>query len=170
MFAEYEAAGHALWRDKEKFHNRFIASDVFATQEPLAKTEGTWDVISIFMFLHVWDLMDQKRACKRILRLLKTQPGSWILGAQAGSINPRQFPLRPPFVAPGQERSVYRHSVETFRNMWEEVGAEEKIGLDIWVEYQRSEVPVEEIGGKLGGKTMFGGDDNRRFYFLIKRL
>ncbi|MCJ1382012.1 hypothetical protein MMC17_005124 [Xylographa soralifera] len=170
LFAEYEAAGHALWRDEKKFRNRFIAADVFATQGPLADMQGTWDVISIFMFLHVWDLSDQKRACKRILNLLKPRPGSWIIGAQSGSINPRHFPLRPPFVAPGEERSVYRHSVETFREMWEEVGKEEGLALDVWVEYQRDEVSGNEIGEREGGKLLFSGDDNRRIYFLIKRL
>ena len=166
MFPEYEDAGFALWHDKHKFSDRFIAADVFATDSALAATEGTWDIVSIFMFLHVWDLADQKRACRRILKLLKPQAGSWIIGGQTGSLVPREFPLRPPFVAPGQEKSVYRHNVETFREMWELVGREEGIALSIWVEYEQTSDSRERGGGKM----LFGGDDNRRFYFLIKRL
>lgn len=162
VFPEYEAAGYALWRDQDRFPNHFIPADIFATDGALAKTEGTWDVVSIFMFLHVWDLAGQKRACKRILRLLKPQPGSFIIGGQTGSVSPREFQLRPPFVAPGEVKTVYRHSTETFRKMWTEVGTEESANLDIWVEYE------DKKGG--GGKTFFGGDDNRRFFFLIKLL
>ncbi|MCJ1293728.1 hypothetical protein MMC34_005283 [Xylographa carneopallida] len=169
LFAGYEAAGYALWKDQDKFQNRFITADIFATEGPLADMQETWDIVSIFMFLHVWDLADQKRACKRILSLLKPGPGSWIIGAQSGSINPRHLPLRPPFVAEGEERSVYRHSVDTFRTMWEEVGQEEGLSLEIWVEYQRDELSGKEIGEREGGKLLFSGDDNRRFYFLIKR-
>ena len=165
MLPEYEAAGYALFRDKEKFHGRFIASDIFATNEALAKTEGTWDVISIFMFLHVWDLKDQKRACKRLLKLLKPVPNSWIIGAQTGSEIPFEFPLRPPFVAPGQEKSVYRHNLDSFRKMWEEVAHEEGENLDIWTAYEES----PESKHKGGGKLLFGGEHNRRFFFLIRR-
>ncbi|MCJ1395292.1 hypothetical protein MMC18_008176 [Xylographa bjoerkii] len=170
LFAEFETAGYALWRDKEKFHDRFIAADIFATRGPLVDTEGTWDVISIFLFLHVWDLVDQKRACKRILRLLKPRPGSWIIGAQSGSANPKHMPLQPPFVPLGKERSVYRHSVDTFRKMWEEVGNEEEVSLDIWVEYQRLEVTGEPSDTRNSWTLMSDGDDYRRLYFLVKRL
>ena len=167
IFPEYETAGYELWRDQVKFRDRFIQADVF-DQRPegaLVKIEGTWDVISIFMFLHVWDLQDQIRACKRIMQILSPKPGSWVIGAQTGSIAPREFPLRPPFVAPGQEKTVYRHSVETFKQMWEDVAKSEGLNLDIWAEYETT--PDARQRG--GGKMLFGGDDNRRIYFLVKR-
>ena len=168
IFVEFEDAGHALFNDKDKFTDRFIAADVFDEDEgaALVKTEGTWSVISIFMFLHVWDYNDQVRVCKRILKLLSSKPDSWIIGAQTGSVKPRDFPLKPPFVKEGEKRSVYRHSVETFREMWVEVAVAEKVKLDIWVEYEET----ADARGKGGGKTIFEGEDNRRFFFLLKRV
>jgi len=165
MLPEYEAVGYDLFQDKEKFAGRFIASDIFATDEDLAKTEGTWDVISIFMFLHVWDMKDQKRACQRLLKLLKPKANSWIIGAQTGSEVPFEFALRPPFATPGQKKTVYRHNLDTFRKMWEEVAEEEGVRVDIWLQYEES--PKKKPEG--GGQPYLAGEHNRRFFFLIKR-
>lgn len=160
-------AGHALWRDETRFRDHFLAADVFATDGALARTDGTWDVVSIFMFLHVWNLPAQKRVCARILKLLKPQAGSWVVGTQTGSVLPRDFPLKPPLVAEGEERSVWRHSMETFREMWEEVGREVGVKLDIWVEYDRTR---DERAEAPKNTSAFAGEDYRRFQFLIKRI
>ncbi|MCJ1478663.1 hypothetical protein MMC13_007344 [Lambiella insularis] len=162
IFPAFESAGHALFRDKDRFRNRFLTADVFAADGALAQTEGSWDVVSIFMFLHVWDLPAQKRVCARILKLLRPQAGSWVVGKQVGSVKPREWPLRPPFVREGEEKNVWRHSVETFREMWEEVGREEGVGLDVQVKYEQ--------GVEYSGKSMFAGEDYRQLYFIIKRL
>ena len=108
VLAEYEATSYALWLDEAKFKNYFITANIF-DEDPegaLVKTNGTWDVISIFMFLHVWDPNDQERACKQILKLLSPKQGSWIIGAQSGSVKAVTFPLTPPFVAPGQAKTI----------------------------------------------------------------
>lgn len=70
-FPEYEDVGHELFHDADTLQNHFIAADIFdeAVGSKLAMTEGTWDVISIIMFLHIYDWDTQVRACKRILKL-----------------------------------------------------------------------------------------------------
>ena len=166
VFPQFEATSYALWLDEDKFKDYFITANIFdeAPEGALVKTRGTWDVISIFMFLHVWDLNDQEQACKQILRLLSPKPGSWIIGAQSGSIKAVNFPLRPPFVEPGQEKTVYRQSVETFKDMWQRVGQAEGVGLEVTAEYR------ESAASQNSNKVLLGGADSRRIYFLIKRL
>ena len=43
-FAEYEDAGHQLFRDADRFQGRFIAGDLFdeSPDSALEKTAGSW--------------------------------------------------------------------------------------------------------------------------------
>lgn len=172
-FAEYEAAGHSLFRDADRFPNRFIAADIFdeSDQSTLQQTVGTWDVITIAMFLHIWDWDTQVRACKRILALLKTDgvKGSMIIGSQTGNTEPGEVRLKPPMVAQGEEKTVYRQSVETFARMWEKAGNDEGVELKVWVTYDEGaarERRAEER--KEGGpKKFFMGPTQRRLFFTV---
>ena len=170
-FAEYEAAGHELFRDADRFHDRFIAADLFddSPDSGLIKTAGTWDVINIIMFLHVYDWDTQVRSCRRILKLLSRAKGSMVIGAQTGSTQAGDFMLKPPFVAEGEEKTIYRQSLETFTKMWEEVGRDEGLNLEIEVIYdeqtdrdRRAKEEQEE-----GKHKFFSGTTQRRLFFTI---
>jgi hypothetical protein len=160
----FESVGHEFFRDKSRFENRYITADIFddASESPLVKTQKTWDIICIYMFLHIWNRDEQVRACRKILNLLSSKPGSCIIGSQTGSVNPREFPIGPPFAKMDEKKSVYRHSVETFREMWQEAISVEHLDLDMCIEYEQ---PCE-VGS---GKTFFHGDDSRRLVFMLKR-
>ena len=168
LFAGYEDAGYTLFRDKKDFSEHYITADIFdeSSDSALEKTAGTWTVISIFMFLHTMNLDDAVRACKRMLHLLSKKNDSCIIGTQTGSMTPKEFPLGPPFVEKVGDRTVYRHSLETFIEMWRKVETETGVKLDVWAEYQTQDETGSHGGG---GKTMFGGEDNRRIHFVIKR-
>lgn len=154
LFPEYESVGHQMFRDASRFENRFITADIFddSADGLLAKTGGTWDVVNIIMFLHIWDRPTQYAASKRILKLLNEQAGSMIIGAQTGSTEPGELVLKPPYVAEGEERSIYRHSVETFIEMWKEIGKESDTRLEVKVEYDdpeaRKTLAEEEESGE----------------------
>ena len=170
-FAEYEDMGHRLFRDAEKFRNRFIAADILdeSPESALEKTAGTWDIVNIFMFLHMYDWATQLRACKRILKLLVRKKGSMVIGAQTGSINAGDVYLKPPVVAEGEERTLFRQNKETFKQMWETVGGEEGVRLKIEVGYDDEQARAarfkeEEEGGK---KRFFSGSDQRWLFFNI---
>lgn len=168
MFAEYESIGHALFGDESVFKGRFITADLFdeASDAPLVKTKGTWDIININMFLHVFNQKDQVRSCKRILELLSEAPGSMVIGAQTASIEPGDHVLKPPHVAEGEHKSVYRQSRETFRKMWEEVGEDQGIDLNIWVEYEETNGKGQEGYEEL----FFTGNARRHLLFVVERL
>lgn len=170
-FAEYEAVGHELFRDADKFQNRFIAADLLdeSRDSGLVQTAGTWDVISIVMFLHAYDWDTQIRLCKRILKILSRGKGSMIIGAQTGSTQAGDVMLRPPFVAEGEERTIYRQSVETFTKMWEQVGQDE--GLDLKVEVMYDEQADRDRRAKEeqeeGKNKYFSGSTQRRLFFTV---
>lgn len=174
IFADYKVLGQELFRDKDRFQARFITADLFdeTADGPLVKTEGTWNVVNIIMFLHIWDWDTQVRACKRILKLLVRAKGSMIIGLQTGTTQPGELVLKPPHVAVGEEKSVYRHSKETFLDMWKIVGSDEGLELDVRVEYDdqqaRERTAKEEESG--GGKWFFSGSEQRRLFFTIETL
>ena len=170
-FAENEDVGHQLFRDVDRFQGRFIAGDIFdeSPESALEKTSGSWDVVSINMFLHMFDWPTQLRACKRILKLLMNKKGSIVIGAQTGSIYARDFHVKPPIVAEGEEKTLFRQNLETFQQMWETVGADEGVQLKIEVEYddqQEREVRAreEQEGGK---QKFFSGSEERRLFFTV---
>ena len=57
LFPRYETIGHRLFRDAATLQGRFLVADLLEPREEdaLAKTAGSWDVINIIMFLHIWD-------------------------------------------------------------------------------------------------------------------
>lgn len=174
IFPEYERIGHELFRDSDTFQDRFIAADIFdeAVDSNLAKIEGNWDVISIVMFLHIFDWDTQLRTCKRILKLLSRKPGSMVIGAQTGSTEAGEHELKPPFVAEGERKTVYRQSTETFTEMWRIVERDEGVELKVNVVYDEqndrdARAKEEETEEK---KKFFSGPQQRRLFFTVEVL
>ncbi|KAK9252145.1 hypothetical protein V1507DRAFT_475290 [Lipomyces tetrasporus] len=87
----FESAGHALVKDADRFTlEHFIVGDIFDTDpetSPLAKTAGTWSVVNIVMFLHLFNLAKSEVFCAQILKLPRPEPGSFVIGAQTGTLN-----------------------------------------------------------------------------------
>ena len=174
IFPDYERMGHELFRDADTFQNRFIAADILDedVDSKLAKTNGTWDVISINMFLHIFDWDSQVRTCKRILKLLSKKPGSMVIGIQTGSIEGKEHVMKPPYVDEGERKTIYRQSKESFTEMWKIVEKDEGVELKVNVVYEEQDdrdrrAKEEEAGEK---KRFFSGPDERRLYFTIEVL
>ena len=174
VFEDYEKAGHDLFHDEGIFiKGHFIAADLLddSTENELMNTEGTWDIIAITMFLHIWDLETQAQACKHILKLLKRQKGSLIIGSQTGNEQPHDLPLKPPFCAEGEKRSVYRHNPESFKKLWMDVASEVDVPLEVQVDYAKQQGTnklVGETATEEGKQKFFMGAQDRRLVFLIK--
>ena len=170
-FGEYEVAGQEFFRDKDRFQDHFIAVDLFdeSPESGLMQTAGTWDIISIVMFLHVYDWNKQVQCCRRILKILSRSKGSMVIGAQTGATDAGELVLKPPFVAEGEERTVFRQNIDTFTRMWEEVGEEEGARLSIQVVYDdqadRERRAKEEQGD--GKAKFFSGSTQRRLFFTV---
>ena len=160
VFPAYERVGHELFRDADTFKGRFIGADLFAddADNALVETEGTWDIISIVNFMHLFDWASQIRACRRMVKLLAQKPGSMVIGAQNGSTLPGAQHIKPPFCAEGEHKYLFRQSVETFTQMWKIVEQDEGIRLKVDVVYGDQE------------EESFSRPDRRRLYYTVEMV
>ena len=175
LFPEYEAIGHGFFRDEDRFKDRFITGDLFdeSPDSALGKTKGTWDIVSIVMFLHIWDWDTQVAACKRILKLLKPGKGGLIVGAQTGSTAAKSIELKPPYTAPGEERKIFRHNLESFRKMWEAVQEGEGVSLKLEVSYDSRQERDKLVKEQETGERNFffpPSDAEVKLFFTVEVL
>jgi len=124
---------------------------------PLEKTKGSWDVLTATMFLHIFDWPSGKKACRQMLQLVVGE-GSWIMGASSATLNAGEQLLKPPFVKEGEQRSIYRHSKESFTTMWEEVAKEMGRNISVSIEYEKY---TEE-----DAKKQYFKAERRMWYFI----
>ena len=184
VFAEYEDLSYDLWQDRHVLASgHYIADDILSenddfTNGPLMQRlgPGQTDIISITMFLHLFDYQNQVKVATRILRLLSTKPGSMIIGSQAGVKEAMEQELKPPFdkTQDGSKRTVFRHSPSSFTRMWEDAGLASGIPLRISAVFQVPESnPLPADAGleptERKKKVYWSGEETRRLYFSIIR-
>ena len=130
-----------------------MADDILADNQDFLKGPlmtklgpGQTDIIAINMFLHLFDYENQLKVATRILRLLSHRPGSLILGSQAGIRPPMEQPLKPPFdkTENGETRTIYRHSPDSFVDLWKRAGAFAGIPVRVWADFQKIENQAEQ--------------------------
>ena len=141
LFPEYEELAYEFWRDRDRLpKGHFLVDDILADNEDFTSGPlmtqlgpGQVDIISITMFLHLFNYHNQLKTAIRILRLLSHKPGSLILGCQAGSIEVGEQALKPPFhrTENGEKRTVFRHNPESFELLWREAGQAAGVPLRI---------------------------------------
>lgn len=175
IFAGYEAVGHALFRDLEKMRGHFIHGDIFdnAPDAPLVKTRGTWDVVSIMLFLHAFKWDDQVAICKSILKLLKPQPGSMVIGLQHANTKSGEEQIIRQYQQERPDKYVFTHNKETFKQMWEEIAESEGLDLKILVDYMPGYKGKGSDGSRAANTHPFfpgTGGENKRLFFSVERL
>ena len=161
-----------------------MADDILAPNEVFTRGElmthlgpGQCDIISITMFLHLFNRLNQLKAATRILRLLAHKPGSLVLGSQAGSTTPGEVPLKPPFAdgEDGEKRTVYRHNPESFEELWREAGEAAGVPLKVSAVFQapddfkKGQSADEGFDIAAKEKRYFTGAETRRLYFSVMR-
>lgn len=91
-----------------------------------------------------------------------------VIGVQTRATDTGEVVLKPPFVAEGEEGTVFRQNIDTFTRMWEEVGKEEGIQSKTQVVYDdqadRERRAEEQAGAK---DKVFTGATERRLYFTV---
>lgn len=146
--------GYELFLDRETLKAHFMEADLFDVEGPLKQLEGKMDIIHIGLFLHLFDLEGQVKACERIVSLMKPEKGCLILGQQVGSLEPGPLTVG---------SKMYKHNVESFERMWREAG--ERTGSEWKV--------TANINTGLGvnqDKRASDGPDTRRLVFEIVRI
>ncbi|KAL2274280.1 hypothetical protein FJTKL_03534 [Diaporthe vaccinii] len=170
------ACGQDLFRDAGKLRlsdggdvqgKTFVATDFLDESDasPLRMWEGGAHIVHASMFLHCFELPTQVRACKRIVLLLKPNPGSLLVGRSGGvslaAGGPREEVTGPLGKVGGVKRTNYLHDVESFKGMWDQVGRETGTRWEIKV----VEEEIDDAGGKY-----FAGEEHRWLRFEVVRL
>lgn len=110
--------GYELFRDRDTLASSFIEGDIFDAGSALTALDGQMDVVYAGSFLHLFDYEGQRKACERIVRLLRPKPGSVVLGRQVGSVVAGERNHRT-----NKGSAMWRHDIASFERMWAEVGA-----------------------------------------------
>jgi hypothetical protein len=167
---EYFDIGYELFRDRETFKATFLAADVFADESPLTRLAGTLDVIYAGSFFHLFDGARQFAAALRCVQLLAPRAGSLLVGRQVGNERAGEYVVR----GRGFEYSRFRHDADSWRELWERVGAETGTRWDVdarmdeWGSWKEHAVAGWTSGVTEGGESEDGGA--RKLSFAVRRL
>jgi hypothetical protein len=133
-----------------------MQADIFEEGGALNELEGKMDIVQAGLFLHLFDLEGQTRACERIVGLLKQDKGVLVTGQQVGAIEPVQMPR-------GTGSRMYKHNAESFEKMWTEVGA--RTGSE-WKVTARLDagLGIEQM------KRTWDDPNTRRLVFEVERI
>ncbi|KAH0421241.1 methyltransferase domain-containing protein [Colletotrichum camelliae] len=124
-------AGYELFRDKESLHTRFVVADIVDDKDGvLDDMVYHFDSAHLGMCLHRWDGKDQLKALRRIVRLLKPEPGVAILGHTIGHVKGIEVSLGI------NGKPSLRHNVQTWEALWadlsEVTGSRWKLTTDMY--------------------------------------
>ena len=149
--------GYDFFLDRGSLQSRFLVADIFK-----GSAQGSvWtdleergvDVVHCSAFFHLFTKEEQTLAAKNIGRLVKK--GGLILGRTMGSIQGTDFP------GPKEGTVCYRHNIETFDEMWRQVG--EITGTSWEVEGSLDMVGVRP-------ETPIHDENSRRLLFAVRRI
>lgn len=153
--------GYKLFLDEKTLKTEFMDGDVFDPESSLKKLEGgKIDILHAAAFFHLFSLEEQKSIARRVLKILKPQKDSLLVGRQVGNVKGGNFPHR---TNPGT--MMFRHDTETWKQMWKEIGDEMGVKLDVQAELLDwpEVVPVTSQGE-------WQAEGVRRLVFSVRRL
>lgn len=127
--------GYELFQDKQTLQSKFIAGDIFDPDSSLKELEGKIDIIDASSFFHLFDLPDQKVVARAVIKLMKPKKDSLVVGRQVGNLEADEYPKR------NGKGTRFRHNIESWREMWAEVGRE----VDVTFDVQGSLTPVKSV-------------------------
>jgi SAM-dependent methyltransferase len=148
ILTEFVDIGYDLFGDEERLpRSHFVApADIFDDSSPLKELDGKVDIVHANSVFHLFSWDDQVKAAKRVIRLMRPQKGSLILGSQIAHPEPGEVPSRPG----RRSGTMYRHDEKSWERFWESVGKE--VGLSFTVKSSLSAYPkVEGMGDFLDG-------------------
>lgn len=140
LLAEFVNIGYDLFRDEEKLpRSHFIApADIFDESSRLKEFDGKVDIVHANSVFHLFSWDDQVKAAKRVVKLMRPQKGSLILGSQIAHNEPGEVPSRPG----RRSGTMYRHDEKSWERFWGGVGKE--VGLAFTVRSSLSPYPKME--------------------------
>ncbi|KAK1071792.1 hypothetical protein LTR74_003164 [Friedmanniomyces endolithicus] len=156
---EFLELGYELFADRATLDSKFIAADVFDEGSALRELDGRVDIVDASSFFHLFTLDEQKKVARRVLALLKPREGSLVVGRQVGNSRPGEYGMR------SGEGTRYRHDVASWRGMWEEIGGEKGVRVEVWGDLRK----VEGFGGRVNAGEV-EGEGAGMMEFWVRRL
>ncbi|KAH7406268.1 hypothetical protein DE146DRAFT_609251 [Phaeosphaeria sp. MPI-PUGE-AT-0046c] len=141
--------GYKLFKDRDKLRAEFVVADILDPTSSLRDLRGQMDMIYTGSFFHLWGLQKQKEVSRAVAALLRPEAGSMILGRQIASVEA--------FEKTSATGTMYRHNVESFKQLWEEIGKD--LGVVFVVDARLEKLNDDH----------FMGDDTKRIYFSVRR-
>lgn len=172
---EFFDLGYELFRDggpKTTGNGmKFIAADVFAPHSALDALDGRCDVVHASAFFHLFGLEKQKQVARRVVRLLKWNGDASegerpiVLGRHVGAVVAGEYEH-----STNEGGVMFRHNVESWREMWEGVG--EELGMRFVVEGDLRTTDVFRVNNKDGeGREKEKEDAGiRQLWFCVTRM
>lgn len=122
---ELTEIGYQLFKDKDKLKAKFIHGDFFTKRPILGLEKQLFDVIAASDFFHLFSWDDQVECFRRATSLLKSRPGSMIIGRMACA----QYGV--PEIIPvevSRTGEVYLHTPDSFRKLIKEAESDDPEG------------------------------------------
>jgi hypothetical protein len=115
---EFWDIGYDLFLDKSTLKTKFIAADILDADSGLKELDGKLNIVHAASFFHLFDLDDQVKVAKRVVKLLKAEPGSMVFGRQGG------LPVAGKLSHGFAGVHAYWHNPESWAKLWKQVGDE----------------------------------------------
>lgn len=144
-----------------------MAADVFDAESPLKQLDGQISIVYAGSFFHLFDWESQKAVGLRVVRLLKAEPGSVLVGRQVGNVESGEEPRG---AAPG-ERKRFRHDPGSWKKLWDDICRETGTRWDVHAElddWAFGRAASSDIAQKLRDEMEESG--RRRIKFVVRRL
>ena len=117
--------GYELFKDKETLKSRFIAADIFDSKSALQELEGKIDIVDASSFFHLFNWDDQKQIAHSVVKLMRPQKNSLLVGRQAGHVKPGEYARM------NGQGTRWRHDIESWQRLWTEVGEEMGVKFEV---------------------------------------
>jgi hypothetical protein len=129
LLTKFIDIGYDLFRDEEKLpRSHFVApADIFDPSSRLKEFDEKADIIHANSVFHLFSWDDQVKAAKRVVKLMRPQKGSLILGSQVGHKDPGEVESRPG----RRSGTMFRHDANTWERLWETVGKESGLSFTV---------------------------------------
>ncbi|KAJ5090700.1 hypothetical protein N7532_009384, partial [Penicillium argentinense] len=131
MRRDFFDIGYDLFADRNTLKSEFIMADIFDDNSDLVKKlTGSVNIVNAASFFHLFSWDQQVQAIKRVITLLRPEPGSLLIGRQAGREDPHDPDDKE------NSPSHFRHDSSTWKKLWDQVRRETgtKWQVETWKE------------------------------------
>lgn len=112
--------GYDLFKDRDTFEGKFLAGDLLNPDDhSLDEINGKVDIIHAAALFHLFDWEDQVKLGIRLVKFFKKGANkAMVVGRQIGTL----YPLDRATYKEEDGPSWYRHNLETWQDIWDEIG------------------------------------------------